>query len=197
MDTVLTATHQLMEYTERVLRQRIAEIPDGECRAEGFLDDDGRNRDVRLPIKVCVRVRGDGIEIDLTGSADQVETGFNVPFAGSTKVACFCAIRSLLLDAETSEIKVPSNQGSFRPIDVIAPKGSIYNPNFPAAAEHLRRPRGSVRRAADLQRRPAGRHHRHAGEVRGAAGLQRRRDGVLRPAAAGTGTRMHRPCSGA
>ena len=74
-------------------------------------------------------------KIDLTGSSDQVETGFNVPFEGSTKVACFCAIRSLLLDAETSEIKVPSNQGSFRPISVIAPKGSIYNPNFPAAAE--------------------------------------------------------------
>ena len=57
-----TATRQLMDYTERVLRQRIAEIPDGEYRAEGFLDDDGRNRDVRLPIKVCVRVEGDGIE---------------------------------------------------------------------------------------------------------------------------------------
>ena len=135
MDTVLTATHQLMDYTERVLRQRIAEIPDGEYRAEGFLDDDSRNRDVRLPIKVCVRVKGDSIEIDLTGSADQVETGFNVPFEGSTKVASFCAIRSLLFGAETSEIKVPSNQGSFRPISVIAPKGSIYNPNFPAAAE--------------------------------------------------------------
>ena len=135
MDTVLAATRQLMDYTERVLRQRIATIPDGEYRAEGFLDDDGRNRDVRLPIKVCVRVQGDGIEIDLTGSSDQVETGFNVPFEGSTKVACFCGIRSLLLDAVTSEIKVPSNQGSFRPINVIAPKGSIYNPNFPAAAE--------------------------------------------------------------
>ena len=135
MDTVLAATRQLMDYTERVLRQRIATIPDGEYRAEGFLDDDGKNRDVRLPIKVCVRVQGDGIEIDLTGSTDQVETGFNVPFEGSTKVACFCGIRSLLLDAVTSEIKVPSNQGSFRPINVIAPKGSIYNPNFPAAAE--------------------------------------------------------------
>ena len=135
MDVVLSATHQLMDYTERVLRQRIAAIPDGEYRAEGWLDDDGRNRDVRLPIKVCVRVKGDGVEIDLTGSSDQVETGFNVPFEGSTKVACFCAIRSLLLDAETSEIKVPSNQGSFRPINVIAPKGSIFNPKFPAAAE--------------------------------------------------------------
>ncbi len=134
-ETVLAATRQLMDYTERVLRQRIAAIPDGEYRAEGFLDDDGRNRGVRLPIKVCVRVKGDGIEIDLAGSAGQVETGFNVPFEGSTKVACFCAIRSLLLDAETSEIKVPSNQGSFRPIGVFAPKGSIFNPEFPAAAE--------------------------------------------------------------
>jgi len=132
---VLDATQQLMDYTERVLRQRIAAIPDGEYRAEGFLDDDGKNRDVRLPIKVCVRIKGDGIEIDLTGSANQVETGFNVPFEGSTKVACFCAIRSLLLDTATSDVKVPSNQGSFRPVTVIAPKGSIFNPNFPAAAE--------------------------------------------------------------
>ena len=50
---------------------------------------------MRLPIKVCVWVQGDGIEIDLTGSADQVETRFNVPFEGSTKVACFCGIRSM------------------------------------------------------------------------------------------------------
>ncbi len=132
---VLDATQQLMDYTERVLRQRIAAIPDGEYRAEGFLDDDGKNRDVRLPIKVCVRVEGDGIEIDLTGSSKQVETAFNVPFEGSTKVACFCAIRSLLLDAVTSDVKVPSNQGSFRPVKVTAPKGSIYNPTYPAAAE--------------------------------------------------------------
>jgi len=134
-ELVLKATQQLMDYTERVLRQRIAAIPDGEYRAEGFLDDDGKNRDVRLPIKVCVRVEGDGIEIDLTGSSKQVETAFNVPFEGSTKVACFCAIRSLLLDAVTSDVKVPSNQGSFRPVKVTAPKGSIYNPIFPAAAE--------------------------------------------------------------
>ena len=78
---------------------------------------------------------GDSIQVDLTGSSDQVETGFNVPFEGSTKVGCYCAIRSLLLDAETSEITVPSNEGSFRPIEVIAPKGSIYNPEYPAAAE--------------------------------------------------------------
>ena len=47
---------------------RIAKIPDGEYLAEGWLDDDGRNRGKTLPVKVTVRVRGDGVEVDLTGS---------------------------------------------------------------------------------------------------------------------------------
>lgn len=134
-DTVLGAANQLMDYSERLLRRRIAEIPDGEYYAEGWLDDDGRNRDVRLPIKVCVRIKGDSAEVDLTGSSKQVPTGFNVPFEGSTKVACYFAFRALLLDTSTSEEYVPQNEGSFRPINVIAPKGSIFNPEFPAAAE--------------------------------------------------------------
>ncbi len=134
-DTVMAASNQLMDYSERILRSRIAEIPDGEYYAEGFLDDDGRNRDKRLPIKVCVRIKGDSVEVDLTGSADQVPTGFNVPFEGSTKVACYFAFRALLLDTATSDEYVPQNEGSFRPINVIAPKGSIFNPKFPAAAE--------------------------------------------------------------
>lgn len=134
-DVVFAAANQLMDYSESVMRQRIREIPDGDYRAEGFLDDDGRNRGKRLLVKVCVRVQGDGIEVDLAGSADQVETGYNVPFEGSTKVAAYCAFRSLLLDAATMDVPVPSNQGSFRPISVVAPKGSIFNPVFPAAAE--------------------------------------------------------------
>ncbi len=88
-DTVLQATRQLMDYTESMLRREIAKIPDGDYVAEGFLDDDGRNRGVTLPIKVTVRVRGDDVEVDLTGSSPQVPTAFNVPFDGSTKVACY------------------------------------------------------------------------------------------------------------
>ncbi|MGP1254396.1 MAG: hydantoinase B/oxoprolinase family protein [Kiloniellales bacterium] len=135
LETVQTASNQLMDYSERLLRRRITEIPDGEYYAEGFLDDDGRNRDVRLPVKVCVRIRGDSATVDLTGSSPQVPTGFNVPFEGSTKVACYFAFRALLLDTATSDEYVPQNEGSFRPIEVIAPKGSIFNPEFPAAAE--------------------------------------------------------------
>lgn len=134
-DLVFGACNQLMDYSETMLRQRIAAIPDGEYRAEGWLDDDGRNRGQHLPVKVCVRVAGDNITVDLTGSAPQTPTAYNVPFEGSTKVAAFAAFRKLLLDTATSETRVPSNQGSFRPIEVIAPKGTIFNPEAPASAE--------------------------------------------------------------
>ncbi|WP_324752312.1 hydantoinase B/oxoprolinase family protein [Roseovarius sp. Pro17] len=134
-ELVFGACNQLMDYSEKMLRQRIADIPNGEYRAEGWLDDDGRNRGQHLPVKVCVRVSGDSITVDLTGSAPQTPTAYNVPFEGSTKVAAFAAFRKLLLDTATSDTRVPSNQGSFRPIEVIAPKGSIFNPISPAAAE--------------------------------------------------------------
>lgn len=134
-ETVLQATRQLMDYTEGMLRREIAKIPDGDYVAEGFLDDDGRNRGVNLPIKVTVRVRGDDVEVDLTGSSPQVPTAFNVPFEGSTKVACFFAFRALLLDTYTHAEHIPQNEGSFRPVKVTAPLGCIFNPIAPAAAE--------------------------------------------------------------
>ncbi len=133
--TVLQSCAQLMDYSEAALRRAISAIPDGDYAAEGFLDDDGRNRGKTLPVKVTVRVRGDGVEVDLTGSSPQVPTAFNVPFEGSTKVACYFAFRALLLDTYTLADPIPANEGSFRPVKVTAPAGSIFNPIAPAAAE--------------------------------------------------------------
>lgn len=134
-DYTFAAIDQLIDYSETILRQKIREIPDGEYRAEGFLDDDGRNRETRLPVVVTVRVEGDGVTVDLTGSAPQTATAYNVPFEGSCKVAAYAAFRKILLDSATMDTPVPSNEGSFRPIKVVAPEGSIFNPIFPAAAE--------------------------------------------------------------
>ncbi len=135
VETVMQATRQLMDYSEAMLRRELAKIPDGEYVAEGFMDDDGRNRGQHLPVKVTVRITGDSVEVDLTGSSAQVPTAFNVPFEGSTKVACFFAFRALLLDTYTNPDPVPANEGSFRPVKVTAPRGCIYNPIAPAAAE--------------------------------------------------------------
>ena len=130
---VMDTAYYWMDYSEKMLRTEIEKIPDGEYHSEGWLDDDGKNRDRPLKVNVTVRVEGSDITIDLTGSAQEVETGFNVPFEGSLLVACYYIVRTLLLDEVAFEEFIPQNEGIFRPVKVIAPKGSIFNPNFPRA----------------------------------------------------------------
>jgi N-methylhydantoinase B/oxoprolinase/acetone carboxylase alpha subunit len=147
-DTVMSAAYEWMDYSERMLRREIAKIPDGAYRAPtGWFDDDGRNRGVRLPIETLVVVEGDEVTIDLTGSADEVPTGFNVPFEGSLLVTAYFAVRAMLLDQATYPERVPQNDGIFRPIKVVAPKGSLFNPRFPRACFSRIT---QVQRAADM-----------------------------------------------
>ena len=133
LETVMGAADHWMDYSERRLREAISEIPDGDYVSESWLDNDGRNFDVPLKVRVTVKIQGDGVTIDLTGSADETATAFNVPFEGSLKVACYYAVRTLLLDQAVLEDFVPQNDGMFRPVNVEAPLGSIFNPRFPRA----------------------------------------------------------------
>ena len=133
-DVVMSAAYDWMDYSERMLRQEIEKIPDGTYGpVVGWLDDDARNRDQRLRVETRVIVEGDEITIDLTGSHPEVPTGYNVPFEGSLLVSCYYAVRTILLDETTFPEHVPQNDGVFRPVKVIAPKGTIFNPTFPRA----------------------------------------------------------------
>jgi N-methylhydantoinase B len=134
LDTVTAASEELMDYSERVLRERIAALPDGEYRAEGRLDgyvdsDDPRERDLR--ICVCLRIAGSDIEIDLEGTSEQLDLPINMPFEGTTDIAIYLTVRSVLLDSALMEY-VPQNDGLTRPITIRAPRGTLANPTFPA-----------------------------------------------------------------
>jgi 5-oxoprolinase (ATP-hydrolysing) len=134
VEAVLGAGRDWIAYSERVLRQEIAKIPDGAYETEvGWLDDDGRNRGQPLPVKVKVIVEGDEIVYDLTGSSDEVPTGYNCPFEGTTMSAFALITRMVLLDEVAYPVLVPQNEGMLRPVRVIAPHGSIFNPRYPRA----------------------------------------------------------------
>jgi 5-oxoprolinase (ATP-hydrolysing) len=133
-DAVLGAARDWIAYSERMLRQEIAKVPDGVYDTDvGWLDDDGRNRGVPLPVKVKVVVAGDELTIDLTGSSDEVPTGYNCPFEGTTVSAMTFIVRMIFLDEAAYPVFVPQNEGMLKPVNVIAPKGSIFNPNYPRA----------------------------------------------------------------
>lgn len=115
-------SEEILGRSERAMRDAIAQVPDGEyhkvCYTDGY--------DEPIRIEVTLRVRGDEVEADFAGSSPQVDRGFNVVLnytAAYTNYALKCALCP----------EVPHNEGSFRPVHVTAPEGSIFNPRFPAA----------------------------------------------------------------
>jgi N-methylhydantoinase B len=133
--TVRAAAEDLMDYSERLMRAAIARVPDGVYRAttmiDGFEGDpDPRRRD--LPIAVTITVAGDALTVDLTGTAEQVpDRPINMPLVGTVDIAIWLTIRSVLLDSDVVGY-IPQNTGLTRPIRIVAPKGCLANPVFPA-----------------------------------------------------------------
>lgn len=136
LDTVMSACEDWMDYAEGMLRRRIEAVPDGVYDAPlGWLEDDGKHFGEPLKVATRVIVRGSDVYVDLTGSNDQVPTGFNCPFEGSVLPTANFAVRALLLDEAGEGRGVPQNDGIFRPVHVIAPEGSLFNPIFPTGCE--------------------------------------------------------------
>ena len=68
-DAVLEAGAAIQDYSERLTREAIRQIPDGRYEAEDFVDDNGFDQ-TPLRVKVAVTIDGDEIEVDFHGSAD-------------------------------------------------------------------------------------------------------------------------------
>ena len=137
-----------IDYSERMLRQEISKIPDGVYETEiGYLDDDGRNYGKKLPIAVKVIIEGDEITYDLTGSSEQVPTAYNCAFEGTTVSAFTFITRMMFLDEVAFPVHVPQNEGMLKPLKVIAPEGTIFNPKYPSATFSRF---SQVQRAVDL-----------------------------------------------
>jgi len=134
LETVRAASEDLMDYSERMLRREITQLPDGRYEATGHLDGFAHHPDPAyrdLIVQVAVIVEGSDITVDLTGTAPQVDLPINMPLVGTVDIAVWVTLRSILLDAATHD-PVPTNSGLFRAIRIIAPEGSIANPTFPA-----------------------------------------------------------------
>jgi N-methylhydantoinase B len=135
LPTLTAAIEDLLDYSERLMRSQIEKIPDGTYSATGHIDgflgsDDPTLKD--LPICITVTVKGSEMTIDLAGTAPQVAGhAINMPFVGTVDVALWLTVRSILLDSDVFG-NIPQNDGLFRPIRIVAPKGCIANPVFPA-----------------------------------------------------------------
>src|SRR5437588_547806 len=143
--TSLRAATDLLAYSEEMMRAFLAQVPPGVYQAEDFLDNDGVSE---TPVKIAVSItmhanrrkssrpgpaRGAGgvfakrlVTVDFSGSDRQVEGSVNAVKA-ITYSACFYVFRCLLQE------DVPATAGLMRPIEVVAPEGTIVNARPPAA----------------------------------------------------------------
>jgi N-methylhydantoinase B len=136
------AARELLDYSEEMMRAFLDQVPSGTYQAEDFLDDDGIST---KPVKIAVTVKfhaqgrssdpsrsgrrnlpGRAVTVDFTGSDPQVEGSVNAVDA-ITYSACFYVFRCLLAE------DVPATAGLMRPIEVIAPEGTVINARPPAA----------------------------------------------------------------
>jgi N-methylhydantoinase B len=122
VDAVREAMTETLDYAERRTRAKLAELDDGERRASDVLE----GLDCDLELRLTATVRGDGLTLDFTGSAEQHDGNLNCPLA-VTLSACYFATRVL------TDPDVPPSAGAYRPIAVHAPEGSLLNARRPAA----------------------------------------------------------------
>ncbi|GBC60659.1 5-oxoprolinase [Desulfonema ishimotonii] len=123
-ETVRFYAGSLIDYSERMTRQAIAGIRDGVYLFEDVLDGDGLDRkDVKISVRIDIR--GEEAVIDFSASDSQVGGSVNAVHA-ITLSAVIYVFRALVA------ADIPTNAGSFRPLTVITPEGSIVNARFPA-----------------------------------------------------------------
>lgn len=116
---------EILNYSERMTRHAISSIPDGTYEAEDFLDNDGIT-DQEIAIRVKIRIKGNRATIDFSKSGLQAAGSVNAVYA-ITASAVFYVFRTLV------GVPIPSNAGGMRPLEIIAPEGTIVNARPPAA----------------------------------------------------------------
>src|SRR5258706_4147444 len=124
---VLAAIANIMDQSEAAARARTRTIPDGTYEAESFMDDDGVEIGKPVPIKVRVVKKGEEMAIDLSQVSPQVRGFYNS--GATTGNSCSQVAYKWL----TSPTDYPINEGSFRPLKVIVPPGTVVSAVKPAA----------------------------------------------------------------
>lgn len=122
---VQAAACALMDYSERLTREAVSRLPEGRYTFEDFLDDDGFS-DVPVRIRASIQVLEDTLTVDFSGTSAQTRGPVNCVFAVTLSSVLY-VLRSV------SDPGIPANAGCLRPLEVLAPSGTVVNPRPPAA----------------------------------------------------------------
>src|SRR5262249_2638635 len=123
---------EVIDYSDRLMRAALDDLPDGEGAFEDFCDgdgipDDANGNDARFRIRLAVRKTRDGLIVDFAGADPQVKGPMNAPLS-VTASGVYCGLKTAI----DPNSLIPPNSGCWRSIEIRAPKGSVVNADFPA-----------------------------------------------------------------
>lgn len=123
-DVVDACIQDIYDHAERMARDAIRKMPAGTWTGIDYCDDNGIDRGVPLKVGISVTIDPENAEItfDYSESAEQQRGPMNAPFI--TAVAISRMMGKILTAPETAAC-----EGSFRPIKVTAPKGTLFDPH--------------------------------------------------------------------
>lgn len=124
LEHIFNSMEEIINYSDRRMRAAVKEVSDGEYSFEDVLEGDGITED-EITIRAKVIIHGDEVTVDFTGTDPQTTGPMNSTI-GVTSACVYYAIKSLL------EPDVPPNAGTYKCLNIIAPKGTVVNPKFPA-----------------------------------------------------------------
>jgi N-methylhydantoinase B len=127
-ETVIAHMEEIMNYSERRMRAGIERIKDGTYSFEDYVEGDSITEDL-IKVRVTVTVSGDEVTADFAGTSPEVKGPINSRKA-ATAACVYYVIKSI------ADPGVPPNTGSYRPIHVIAPEGSLVNSRYPRSVVH-------------------------------------------------------------
>lgn len=123
-ETVAESFEAVKDVSEQLMRLELEEMPDGTYEFEDYMDDDGHTTD-RIRIEATVEIDGDSAAVDYTGSDPQAKGPINATY-GITASSTYNGF------LQVTDRDVPANHGAFRPVDLVAPEGTIVNAEPPA-----------------------------------------------------------------
>lgn len=123
-EIVDASIERILTIGEEQARAAIRALPNGEWQAEDWMDNDGVTDDL-VHLHVTVKIDGDEMIVDYSGSSDQVAGPINLSLGMAKSAACIC-FKSVSTPNE------PSNGGQYRPLSVVAPEGNLFNAAYPA-----------------------------------------------------------------
>ncbi|WP_270933907.1 hydantoinase B/oxoprolinase family protein [Falsiroseomonas oryzae] len=124
-EATLAAFDAILAHGEARARAAITALPRGSWTNEEVVDNDGLGP-ADLRARVTVTAAGDTLRFDFAGTDPQMRGARNMVL-GATLACVYYAVKALV------DPDLPPNAGTFRPIEVVAPAGSLLNATQPAA----------------------------------------------------------------